>query len=72
MEQEIFHRGYKIIAESYQNDRGKWIARARIVPVDEAMVTEERPLNWPQEFENQQKADDFALQGAQLYIDENY
>lgn len=72
MAQEIFHRGYRIIAESYKSDTGKWIPKARIIPVDEAMAMEERPLNWPQEFETKLQADSFALDGAQLYIDSHY
>ncbi len=69
---EILHRGYRIIAESYKGDKGKWIPRARIVPEQEAMNPEERPFSWPRTFDTEQDADDFALQAAQLYIDENY
>lgn len=72
MAEEIFYKEYKIIGESYKNDSGKWIPRARIVPTEDSVNREERPLNWPEEFDNQLKADDFALESAQLYIDENY
>ena len=71
MGEEITYRGYKIIGESYQNDEGKWIPKARIIPETDSMNEEEGPMEWPELFNTQTEADDFALDGAQLYIDEN-
>lgn len=73
MAETIFHREYKIIADSYQDENGKWAPQARIVPWHhEAVNIEESALRWPQEFDTMEEADDFALDGAEFYIDENY
>ncbi|MDD5144833.1 MAG: hypothetical protein PHW72_01795 [Candidatus Pacebacteria bacterium] len=88
MAEEIFYRGYKIIAQSYKIEGGKWVPQARIIPVseeadvegegespsahdDESAGTEESPLTWPETFNTQLEADDFALDSAQFYIDED-
>ncbi len=72
MTQQFNYRGYLIKAASYEKEPGKWIPQASIVPQYESRVEEEGPLVWPQEFDSQTKADSFALQGAQLYIDSHY
>ncbi len=72
MSQEIFHKGYQIAGEGHQNEQGKWIPRAKIMPQDETITQEARNLEWPKEFDSQLEAEDFALTGAQLYIDEHY
>lgn len=70
--EEISHKGYKIVTESYEDDEtGKWVPRALITPLDEA-ANSEMPMNWEREFDTQLQADDFALEGAQLYIDNHY
>jgi hypothetical protein len=72
MPTEIFHRGYKIEADSYQNESAKWVPCSKITAVDESPEEPISPLSWQREFETQQEADDFAISGAQLYIDEEY
>lgn len=70
--QQIRHRGYQITATSFQNDRERWVPRATIVPIDETANREESPFTWARDFATQEEADNFALEGAQLYIDSNY
>lgn len=72
MTQEFNHRGYLIKAESYEKEPGKWVPQATIVSKFESQVKEVSPLAWPNEFDSQTKADSFAIQGAQLYIDSHY
>lgn len=67
--QEIRHRGYLIRAHSYQKSNGKWAPKAEILSLDESQVQIAPPLEWQNEFENQTQADDYALEGAQFYID---
>jgi len=70
MAEKIEYKGYKIVADSYQDSEvNLWVPRAMIFPMDEAQNTE-MPMSWAREFETQLKADDFALEGARLYIDE--
>lgn len=73
MAEQIDYRGYKITAESYQDDEtGKWVPRAVIeslgigsgeVPLDQM------PMSWEQEFDTARQAEDYALDGAKFYID---
>ena len=72
--QTIDHKGYKIEALSYPSDEGKWIPYAKVTPIkgSASQNVEEAPLTWEREFGTQIEADDFALQGAQLYIDSNF
>ncbi len=72
MTQEFNYRGYLIKAGSYEKEPGKWIPQATIISRYESRVEEPSPLAWPKEFDSQTKADSFALQGAQLYIDNHY
>ena len=106
MAEEIFYQDFKITAESYQGDDGKWIPQARISLCPEEMNVEQDPLVWPKEmkdlpggvddlesahcelggdaiitedplnwsetFDTREEADDFALESAQLFIDESY
>lgn len=60
------------MANSYQDDEtGKWIPYADIAPIDES-PNDPLPMSWEREFDTQQEADDFALDGAQFYIDQNF
>lgn len=72
MAEEITFRGYKIQASSFQNNDGKWVPQAAIIPIDEAANQEEAPLTFERDFDTQLEADDYALDSAQLYIDSNY
>ncbi len=69
METGIKHRNYNIKGASYQNSSGKWIPQALFSP--EERPEEGKPLTWQKEFKDKRKADDFAVQGTILYIDEN-
>lgn len=70
--QEINYRGYNLKTDSYLDDETeKWVPRVFITPVD-ATPIKEMPLTWNKEFDNLQGADDFALEGAQFYIDNHY
>ncbi|MEX0877454.1 MAG: hypothetical protein WDZ40_01160 [Candidatus Spechtbacterales bacterium] len=72
MAEEIEYKGYKITSQSYQDDEsGKWVPSVLIVPMDEAQNSE-MPMSWEREFDEQAEADDFALEGAQFYVDSYY
>lgn len=72
MSQEIKFRGYDIRAESYQDDdTNKWIPHVIISPVDET-PNNELPMSWEREFDTQEEADSFALDGAEFYIDNHF
>lgn len=66
--QEIMFRGYNLRAESYEDDdTGRWIPHVIISSVDES-PNKEMPMSWEREFETQEEADSFALDGAEFYI----
>ncbi|OGZ27418.1 MAG: hypothetical protein A2365_03005 [Candidatus Nealsonbacteria bacterium RIFOXYB1_FULL_40_15] len=70
---EINHKGYQIKADAYQDEEGKWVPRAEISPIDGSKNIEESPLVWLSEkFEDRPKAEGFALESAQFYIDTNF
>lgn len=71
MTRKIFHRGYVIVANSYCNDRGEWVPRASLKPKDDELNREEMPLHWNHTFTTRLEADDFALEAAELYLDED-
>lgn len=66
MKEGITHREYNIKSASYQDSTGKWIPQALISSGEKKP---EEPLTWNKKFDSKAKADDFALQGAILYID---
>lgn len=70
--QEISYRGYKIIADSFPEEDGKWTPKAIIEPLDESSLREEGPLVWTEKFDSQEEADNFALQSAEFHIDMFY
>ena len=72
MAQEFNYRGYLIKATSYQKDLGKWTPQAVIISQSGTKIKEEAPLTWTEEFDSQTKADSFAIDGAQFYIDNHY
>lgn len=72
MAEEIEFRGYRIAANSYQDDEnGKWIPHADIMPLDESQ-NDPMPMSWEREFSTQLEADDYALESAQLYISSTF
>jgi hypothetical protein len=69
--EEFNYRGYTIQAQSYKNENGKWTPQAKVVhPKRGNTHLDKAPLTWSREFETQQQADDFAITGAQMYLDE--
>jgi hypothetical protein len=70
--QEISYRGYKIIADSFVQEDGKWTPKATIEPLDESPLRDEGPLVWTEKFDSQEEADSFALQSAEFHIDMFY
>lgn len=73
MAEEIEYKGYNIATDSYKDDEsGLWVPRALITPTPESSQNSEMPMSWEREFETQQEADDFALEGAQFYVDSNF
>jgi len=66
----IFYRGYNIIAEPYQNEMGERIPKAQIMAVNETITAEEDSLGWPELFDSQLEAENFAISGARLDINE--
>lgn len=73
MSQEIIYRGYRITTNVYQNqDTGKWVPRASIVAIDEAKNFEETPMTWEREFDTQEEAENFVLDGMEFYINEKF
>ncbi|MDX1608293.1 MAG: hypothetical protein R3251_03735 [Candidatus Spechtbacterales bacterium] len=68
--EEIEYNGYKIISESYQDEEtGKWVPSAVVLPTSESSPNSEMPMSWEREFDTRQEAEDFATEGAQFYID---
>jgi hypothetical protein len=68
MAEEIEFRGYRITANSYQDDMsGKWIPYADIMPIADT-PNDPLPMSWEREFDTQLEADDYALESAELYI----
>lgn len=67
----IKYQGYQINTSSFRQE-GRWVPRASVKPLDESQNPEERPLTWQKKFETKEKADAFAVEGAQLYIEENF
>lgn len=74
MEMEDFnYRGFHIQGQSFKNENEKWVPQAKIIhPDGETVHPEEAPLTWSREFETEQEANDFALDSAQVYIDQEY
>ncbi|OGZ57661.1 MAG: hypothetical protein A3F94_01270 [Candidatus Spechtbacteria bacterium RIFCSPLOWO2_12_FULL_38_22] len=73
MSQQITYRGYKIETKVYQDkDTGKWVPRVAISALDEARNFEETPVTWEEEFDTQEEAENFALDGIEFYIDEKF
>ncbi len=66
------YQGYYIEPDSCQDEKGRWVPRASIYPTKGQPSKEIAPLVWQKVFDNKREADDFALQGAELYIDEEY
>jgi len=69
-QKEIKYHGYLIRPTSFRKE-GKWTPRASIEPLEESQSPEEHPLTWQKKFDTREKADAFAIQGAQLYIGKN-
>ena len=70
--QEIMFRGYNLKAESYKDDETEqWIPYVIISSVDES-PNKEMPMSWEREFETQEEADSFALDGAEFYIGNHF
>ena len=73
MSQEITYRGYHIITNVYQDqDTGKWVPRANIMAMYESKNFEETPMTWVEEFDTQEEAENFVLDGIEFYIDEKF
>ena len=73
MSQEMSYRGYKVETKVYQDkETQKWVPRVAIVAVDEAKNFEETPITWEEEFDTQEEAENFALDGIEFYIDEHF
>lgn len=72
MAEEIEYKGYRLQARSYRDQESqKWVPYIVLTPIDEAQ-TSEMPMSWECEFDSQLEADDYALDGAQFYIDNQY
>ena len=73
MSQEVTYRGYKIETKVYEDkDTCKWVPPVAITAVDEAKNFEETPVTWEEEFDTQEEAENFALDGIEFYIDEKF
>lgn len=71
--QEMDYRGYHIETKVYKDhETGKWVPRVTISATDEAKNFEETPVTWEEEFDTQEEAENFALDGIEFYIDEHF
>ncbi|MBX4200762.1 hypothetical protein KW786_01395 [Candidatus Parcubacteria bacterium] len=68
--QSINYNGYTIIATAFKNEDDKWIGQARLRQAASNPIGVQTPLVFDNEqFTSKQKAEDFALDGAQFFID---
>jgi hypothetical protein len=68
--QSIHYNEYTIIATAFKNEDGKWIGQAKLKQTTHNPVGIQTPLVFDNEqFTSKQKAEDFALESAQFFID---
>ncbi len=68
--QVIDYDDYRIIATAFNNEEGKWIGQAELQSNKSSSVPIQTPIIFDNElFNSEQEAEDFALDGAQFFID---
>ena len=70
--QQINYNNFIIRATAFQDDTGRWIGQASILPMRGEMDATriKDPMVFDNEvFDSQMEAEDFALDGAQFFID---
>jgi hypothetical protein len=68
--QAIKYNEYTIIGTAFKADDGKWVGQAELRPVTGNPIEIQEPLVFDHErFDTKQEAEDFAMDGAQFFID---
>ena len=68
--QAINHKNYRISATAFKNEGGKWVGQAKVQSLKGELNVIQNPMIFDNEyFETREEAEDFALDGAQFFID---
>jgi hypothetical protein len=68
--QTITYKEYTMIATAFKNDQDKWIGQVEFRAKKDNPVDIQNPMLFDNEqFNTKQEAEDFALDGAQFFID---
>ncbi len=68
--QAIRHNEYTIIATAFMGDDDKWIGEAELISTKDNPINVQNPIVFDNgTFDSREEAEDFAMHGAQFFID---